>query len=249
MRGITFPISFGAAARRDRPAARLARIGAVLRMRAVQGSVIAALGIAPPVHACEVALALTVDVSGSINETEYRLQMDGLAAALADGAVAEALVRAQAQVAVIQWSGKSRQDVTIPWTSISDFADVDALAADVQASIRPWRHFSTAIGEVLSLAHQMFGSVDCARRVIDVSGDGRSNEGADPAVLRDQLAREGITINALAILGASDDSLPGYFRDNVIVGPNAFVYVAAGYADYPRAIRRKLLDELTEPVS
>ena len=249
MCGNSFPIRFGTTARRGTLTARLVRFGAMLRMRAVQGGVMAALGLAPPVHACEVALALTVDVSGSINETEYRLQMDGLAAALVDGTVAEALVRARAQVAVIQWSGKSRQDVTIPWTQISDFADVDALAADVQASVRPWRHFSTAIGEVLSLSREMFGTVDCARQVIDVSGDGRSNEGADPAVLRDQLAREGITINALAILGASDDSLPGYFRENVIVGPNAFVYVAAGYADYPRAIRRKLLDELTEPVS
>ena len=37
--------------------------------------------------ACAIALALTVDVSGSISEREYRLQMDGLAEALRNPAV------------------------------------------------------------------------------------------------------------------------------------------------------------------
>ena len=199
--------------------------------------------------ACEVALALTVDVSGSIDAAEYRLQMDGLAAALADAAVAEALVRAKARLALIQWSGTTRQDVTIPWADMADFAAVTDFARQVAAAQRPWRHFSTAIGDVLHLAGGLFADVACARHVIDVSGDGASNEGTEPRDLRKALAAAGVTVNALAILGATEQDLPGYFRENVITGPHAFVYVAKDYADYPRAIRRKLLDELTEPVS
>ena len=34
---------------------------------------------AQPVLSCELALVLAVDVSGSVDPTEYRIQMDGLA--------------------------------------------------------------------------------------------------------------------------------------------------------------------------
>ena len=40
--------------------------------------------VASPAAGCELALALAVDVSGSVEADEYRLQMDGIAAALAD---------------------------------------------------------------------------------------------------------------------------------------------------------------------
>lgn len=205
--------------------------------------------LAPSAPACDVALALTVDVSGSIDPAEYRLQMDGMAAALADPSVAEALVRANAQVAVVQWSGNSRQEVSVPWRQISSFDDADALVAEVQSVERPWRHFSTAIGEALDFTLPLFDAVTCGRRVIDVSGDGRSNEGGHVAFARDRALAQGVEINGLVILGAEEDGLTAYFRDNVISGPAAFVYEARDFADYPRAIRRKLLDELTEPVS
>lgn len=202
-----------------------------------------------PVMACDVALLLTVDVSGSINANEYRLQMDGLAQALDDSAVAEALVRAQAQVALFQWSGSSRQELTIPWRQMTDFDAVEALVDTVRQAKRPWRHFSTAIGDMLIAATPLMEQVDCKRYVIDVSGDGVSNEGSEPDEPRNTLVVAGVRINALAILGATDDDLAGYFHRHVIGGLNAFVYEATGYEDYPRAIRRKLLDEITEPIS
>ena len=145
------------------------------------------LWFAMPARACDVALALTVDVSGSIDPGEYRLQMDGLAEALADPTVAEALVLAKAHVALFQWSGASRQDLTINWVAVQSFEDVDTLAAKVRAAKRPWRHFSTAIGEILRVAGNALESVPCKRRVIDVSGDGKSNEGPVPSEVRDRL--------------------------------------------------------------
>ena len=47
--------------------------------------VVLAVGAVPTIAgaACSIALALTVDVSGSINEQEYRLQMDGLGGGVA----------------------------------------------------------------------------------------------------------------------------------------------------------------------
>ena len=59
-----------------------------------------AIAFAGPVSACRLALALTIDVSGSIDPAEYRFQMDGLAEALDDPDIKDALVLAQAAVMV-----------------------------------------------------------------------------------------------------------------------------------------------------
>ena len=82
-------------------------------------------------RACDLALVLAVDVSGSVDIDEYRIQMDGLAAALRDGIIAEALVRGGARVAVIQWSGSGRQELSLPWVAISDFSVVDRLSNEI----------------------------------------------------------------------------------------------------------------------
>lgn len=202
-----------------------------------------------PVQACELALVLAVDVSGSVDSREYVIQMRGLADALKDGAVSEALVVAKAQVMLLQWTGSSRQRVSIPWTSIDSFETIDDLSERVRHAPRVWRNFSTAIGEALIASHRAFSEVEaCKRRVIDVSGDGFSNEGIAPEHVRERLAAAGITINGLAI----EESQPGltdYFRENLISGPGAFAVTADRFEDYPRRIRQKLLREITKQVS
>ena len=202
-----------------------------------------------PAIACELALLLAVDVSGSVDAQEYRIQMDGLAAALRDGTVADALVEQQAEVAVIQWTGSSRQRQTVPWTAMRSYADVLALADTIEADPRIWRNYSTAIGEALEVARAAFAPVSgCTRRVIDVSGDGESNEGVEPASTRAALRAQEITVNAIAI-ETDDADLTAYFFENLIVGPGAFVVTANGFADYPEQIKRKLQRETTRQVT
>ena len=194
--------------------------------------------------ACDLALVLAVDVSGSVDAEEYRIQMEGLAAGLRDGVVAEALVRGKAQVMVIQWSGSTRQEVSIGWVEMGDFAATEQLADRIERLERPWRNYSTAIGQALVLALAQFERVpDCKRRVIDLSGDGTSNEGVAPRELYDALSQARVTVNALAI-EQSDADLTSYFYENVIHGEGAFVATAGGFADYPARIRMKLLREV-----
>ncbi|MFC6686684.1 DUF1194 domain-containing protein [Jhaorihella thermophila] len=70
-----------------------------------------ALCLVPPLPAaaaCRHALALGLDVSGSVDGREYRLQLDGLAAALRDPRVKQALLAmpaAPVRIAVFEWSG------------------------------------------------------------------------------------------------------------------------------------------------
>ncbi len=205
--------------------------------------------LASPARACDIALLLAVDISGSVDNREYAIQIEGLAAALQNGEVAEALVTSRAQIALLQWTGSSRQVISIDWVQITDHDDIVPLANTILTMPRAWRDFSTAIGEALLLGETAFAAVpECKRRVIDISGDGPSNEGIPPETLRTAMARAGITVNALVI----EESLPGltdYFRRNVITGPGAFAVTANSYADYPREITRKLLREVGRPVT
>ncbi|OUS38251.1 VWA domain-containing protein [Rhodobacterales bacterium 56_14_T64] len=204
----------------------------------------ALLGIPVAARACDLALVLAVDVSGSVDANEYRIQMDGLAEGLRDGVVAEALVRGKAQVLLMQWSGATRQEVSIPWVAIEDFSAVEALAKRIETVERPWRNYSTAIGEALQRAVTEFDTVaDCKRRVIDLSGDGTSNEGLLPGEMGGVFVQARVMVNALAI-EQSDAELTSYFYENVIHGDGAFVATAVTFTDYPSRIRMKLLREV-----
>jgi len=195
--------------------------------------------------ACDLALVLAVDVSGSVDPKEFRIQMDGLAEAFRDGIVAEALVDQQAMATLVQWTGSSRQRQTLPWTPLHTFEDIDAFADAIEQDQRIWRNYSTAIGEALEISQSQFGAVShCMRKVIDVSGDGRSNEGAEPRSQHAKLRSARITVNALAI-ETDDSDLTAYFFENLITGEGAFVETAWGFEDYPAAILRKLQRETT----
>ena len=81
------------------------------------------------------------------------------------------------------------------------------------------------------------------RRVIDIAGDGRSNEGTPPAGIRDRLAAAGITINGLCVLHEEPDLLESYTRE-VIGGPGAFALACPDYAGFADAMARKLMREI-----
>lgn len=212
------------------------------------GALVAAC-VSTRLAACELALVLAVDVSGSVDPREFEIQMRGIGEALRDGLVSEALVRAEAAVAVVQWTGASRQARSLDWHRTRTFEEVEALALAVDDVSRRWRNFSTAIGEALKFSAAVFADAPpCLRKVIDVSGDGISNEGEEPRSTHASLAAAGIVVNGLAIEG-DDADLTGYYFENVIRGEGAFVMTAAGFEDYPRAIRAKLIREVTKQVA
>lgn len=216
----------------------------------MKAMVLAGLGsAATAVQACDVALMLAVDVSGSVDGSEYRIQMDGLAAALTDRSIMGALVASEAQVALMQWTGTGRQTVVINWTQMTHPDDVAAFAFQVATMPRVWRDFSTAIGEAMALSLPYFEIVpECDRKVIDISGDGISNEGSFPSDHWPALEAAGVTVNAL-VIEDTGFGLTEWFEENVITGPGAFAVTANTFDEYPEQIVRKLYRELTQPIS
>jgi Ca-activated chloride channel family protein len=214
-------------------------------LRALLAAALAGL----PAAACETALVLAIDVSGSIDAADYRLQADGLAAALADPAVAEALVRGEVALAVVHWSGLGQQAVVLPWQRMRDAAAVGRFAAAAGAAPRAFAGSDTAVGEGLRFALAQFAAVsDCRRRVIDVSGDGQENTGFTDGRARTAAVAAGVAINAIAIEEPGPAApVTAYFGRRVVT-PGGFVVTARGYADYARALRLKLRRELAAPV-
>lgn len=209
-----------------------------------------------PAKACQTALMFAIDVSGSINEEEWRLQTDGLADALLDPDISILLIGRGVSLSAFQWSGDVQQDFTLPWTDIRTKADLKVFSEHVRTLPRQWSKGKTAIGTAMATMARLFGPVQhCARKVIDLSGDGVSNEGLALPGARATIGSRDITLNGLAIEPLDRNEVTGfksldvYYRLNVIVGEDAFVQAANGYRDYPRAIRLKLLKELAGHIS
>lgn len=199
--------------------------------------------------ACDVALLLTVDVSGSVDRGEYRLQTEGLALALEDPEVAEALLLGQAALGVVEWSGTGLQTLSISWRRMLSPVELADFAARARALPRAYTGSDTAVGEAIAFSAAQFAPVaDCRRRVIDISGDGPQNAGAPLGPARAEALAAGIEINAIAIEDPGLSIPITEFYRRSVVTPNGFVVTARGLADYPRAIREKILREVARPL-
>jgi hypothetical protein len=84
---------------------------------------------------------------------------------------------------------------------------------------------------------------DAARLVLDVSGDGRHNQGRPPGPVRDLGVLAGVTVNALAVLN-EEANLLDHYREEVIGGTGSFAMACADYAAFAEAVRVKLLREI-----
>ncbi len=210
----------------------------------------AALLFATPVSAVPVALelALLVDVSGSISATEFATQRDGYVAAFQSAAIQAAIAGFAGSggiaVTYIQWSGAAEQQQSVAWTNITNAAEANAFAALVGAAARAFSG-STAPGSAMNFATPLFSGngFEGNRLVMDVSGDGVQNAGADTSDARDAALAAGIdTINGLTIGSAT---ILTFYQDNVIGGAGAFAIGVDDFADFAPAVASKIGREIT----
>ncbi len=222
---------------------------------------IAALWAGAAEAACRLALLLALDVSGSVDEGEYVLQLAGVAQALEDAEVRQALMalpEAPVSIAVFEWSSAGYQREVLGWTALGTDADIFAVAAHLRGWQRAVAPEATGIGAALRHAVEVFGAAPpCWRQTLDVSGDGKNNDWPLPRDVYADGLLAGVTVNGLIVgqelLHGGDERMLGvaelssYYRANVIRGPGAFVEVAIGYDDFANAMTRKLLREVSAP--
>jgi len=209
----------------------------------------AALASPASAQTCRLALSLGMDVSASVDAKEYRQQRDGLAAALEHDSVVSAIFASPGSTIALhafEWSGRHNQAVILNWTIVRDEAHLSQIANTLRRTTRSQTEFPTSLGYALGFgAVALNRSPPCDRRTLDVSGDGRNNDGFAPHNAYDSFNFSSITVNGLAIGGADGEILP-YYLASVIHGPGAFAEYAADYDDYAEAIRRKLIREIGE---
>lgn len=197
---------------------------------------------------------LAVDSSASVDDGEFELQVRGMARAFRDRSVIQAIksgpYRAIA-VTVVEWASADFQVVDIPWMVIDSPASANRMAALLETMPRAIRTGATSISGALRFAASLFGNngFDGVREVIDLSCDGRNNQGAEVQVVRDVVVDRGITINGLTILN-EHPTLNYYFEQKIIGGTGAFVEISNDYQAYSEAFLRKLVKEVTNvPIS
>ena len=228
------------------------------RRTALIGSlaVLASGGAARADTPVDLQLVLAVDVSRSIDEVEAELPRRGYIEALTNDRVIDAILSGEnGRIAVCytEWAGTHYQVAVIDWTVIDSptaarrFADK---LAEAPRTSQSW----TAVGAALAFAGARFDNsgFESKRRVIDISGDGRTNDGPPAELVRDKLVAQGFVINGLPVMmnrtnfgRPPDTGLDKYYEENVIGGPGSFMILAENFDDFGRAVRSKLIREIS----
>ena len=202
----------------------------------------------------DVELVLAVDISYSMDYDELALQREGYIAAIASEQFLDAMQRGpigKIAVTYVEWAGAAEQQIVVPWHVIDGPASADEFVRRLrEAPIR--RAYRTSISNALKFSARLFGaSYKGLRRVIDVSGDGTNNQGELIVPVRDEIVRQGITINGLPIMLKTPltsmidlPELDVYYQDCVIGGPGAFLVPVRERHQFADAIRNKLMLEI-----
>jgi Protein of unknown function (DUF1194) len=206
----------------------------------------------------DLALALAIDISGSIDPDEAKLQREGYVQAFRDPVIVKAILggsHGRIAVAYYEWSDAWVQRLLIDWTLLDSEAAVEAFATRLaNAPISIARR--TSISGAIRYAIPLFGRspYEAERKVLDISGDGSNNDGGLVTDMRYEALKERIVINGLPIMNdrpnpfgfPSEADLDKYYLHCVTGGPRSFVEVATNFEDFPRAVRKKLLQEVAD---
>lgn len=204
----------------------------------------------------DLALALGIDISGSIDPDEAKLQREGYVQAFRDPEIRKAILGGNhGRIAVVyfEWSDAWLQKMVVDWTLLDSEAAIDAFAERLlRAPISIARR--TSIAGAIRYAVPLFGRSpsQADRQVLDISGDGSNNDGGLVTMARHEALRQRIVINGLPIMNErpnpygfpNETDLDKYYLHCVVGGPRSFVEVARNFEDFPRAIRKKLLQEV-----
>lgn len=226
-----------------------------IRAGAAIASTAVLIAAGPADATCRQALLFALDVSGSVDTSEYRQQLEGLASALLDEQVRAAILvddGAPMALAAFEWSSADYSQLIVDWTVITDEAALVAVATRLREWPRVPAPTETGIGAGMEVAAGVFRRAPkCWEMTLDISADGKNNNGPAPKDVHASGALDGVTVNALLVGAESGsaaetelESMRVYLMENVVHGPGAFITVARSYDDYTLAMRRKLLKEV-----
>ncbi|WP_429133099.1 DUF1194 domain-containing protein [Ensifer sp. 4252] len=224
-------------------------------MLKVLSMILAFSGLALQTMAAEpvdVELMLALDISGSMDMEEARVQRAGYVEALRHPDFLDAVkggYLGRIALGYFEWAGVVNENSVIAWQVIDDAEDAKAFAAKLEARPIGTRR-ATSVSNAISFATSLIEGNEFSgmRRILDISGDGPNNTGPPVITARADTLARGIVINGLAIMirpSVSFGPLDRYYRDCVIGGPGSFVLAVHEPEDFAVAIRQKLVMEVS----
>lgn len=197
----------------------------------------------------DVELVLTIDVSGSIDDAEYALQMDGYGAAFRSSAVQSAIAGNPLGVIAVNviFFGENAVAWDPGWQVVDGPAAAETLAVLLETASRPFQG-STSLARGINLAAASFvaNGIDGAHQVIDVSGDGVDNVDGEAAVRAARDNATGVGVDAVNALVIGDQALVDYFAGNA-VSANGAVRQVSAFGGFEQAVEAKIAFEVGNP--
>lgn len=195
------------------------------------------IGFGTSAQAAPIGLALVIDESGSISNSDWLLQKDAYASVLSSS-----LIGTDGSLVVGVWKFAAGVYEVFAPTLIDSASAKNDLIAAINGMVRQ-QTGATRIGDAVTAAAQGFldyGLANLAKAVIDVSTDGQSNQGSNPTTASNAALANGISdVNCLAIgPGANCNWNPATSLD----------FVAATFADFERTLRIKIATETGQPI-
>ena len=216
---------------------------------------VAGLLLVNPVAAQSLNIVTAIDVSESIDDTDFALEMEGLARGVMDDRFVAQLGEGVG-FEVFTWASEGVFDTIVPYTVLRDGEDAAVVAVLLRsqdfASVRRYpsaldqyqsgRVGMTDLSAAIDEAGRRLLLRPAKRQVINVLSDGQDNIGAGPAPSRNLAEALGVTVNA--VIFGEGVSHEDYYHAEVITGPGAFVLVAETPADLLDALERKFWQDM-----
>ncbi len=192
-------------------------------------------------------LLLLVDVSGSVDASEYALQKTGYVNAFKDASIQGVIGGLPGGIAVAYAEWAVGQSMKVNFTQLTDVASANAFADAIAATTRTSSGTIgslTAPGSAIQWGRGLFaGNGFEGANVIDVSGDGSQNDGTNTFGQSTAAHAQGITINGLPILG-SEANLDTWYQDNIVTPGGGFLIAASSFPNFETAVNNKIFREI-----
>ncbi|WP_119304216.1 DUF1194 domain-containing protein [Dongia deserti] len=195
-----------------------------------------------------------LDLSGSIEAPDARLQMDGIAMAIRSPQIIAAIkygTHGRIGFALFVWAD-GNYPVLAAWRLISSPEEALAVSEEVAEQLRAIRASDIVVR--LGALTDVSGAIDYGRemlqaapfdtnhRIINIVSNGVDNVGEHAWLARDRAIAQGVTINGIAL--GRDRTIYDYFKREVIGGPQAFVFSATDPEHMVEVLARKFTTEI-----
>ena len=204
----------------------------------------------------DVALAMGVDISYSMDDDEQRLQREGYIQTLGSRQLLDGVaggLNGRIAVAYFEWAGNYERRVLVPWTIVDGPKTMEPVL-DILRNTPRRRASRTSVSGAIDFGADLLDKapVRAIRKVLDISGDGPNNNGRPVEQARDEASGRGSSSTDCPILVKRSfnnsfdiENLDEYYSDCVVGGPGSFMIEIDDREDhFAQATRQKLLKEI-----